>query len=227
MKIRRENIWECLTIHKYSCLHKEEMDLFLLWLIFSLKSPIFHFHQTIHNIILQNIQKEQLTQKLSGWLDLVCFCKFRQREWSFQSNGLGNARSAEQGRINSNNKHTRNHKNLSHKCTHNKSTFRAGISSSANLAQCTGIGQGNTEKHGYTWINMEREDTTDRFALPWAVTTTCQGHGLPLQHQQQAWKETSSFWLGIWKGCSMQRFSHQKQNNPQTFLCNVFFSVLN
>lgn len=28
------------------------------------KSPIFHLHLTIHNIILENIQKEQLTQKL-------------------------------------------------------------------------------------------------------------------------------------------------------------------
>lgn len=141
MKIRRENIWECLTVHKCSCLHEEEMDLFLLWLIFSPKSPIFHFHLTILNIILENTQKERLTHKTfpDSYIWIV-YCKFRQRakfpvKWTWK---------CKNSRINPNDKHTCNHKNLSHKCTHNKSTFRAGISSSANqgLAQCPGVGQG-------------------------------------------------------------------------------------
>lgn len=183
-------------------------------------SPIFHFHLTIHNIILQNIQKEQLTQKLSGWLDLVCFCKFRQCEWSFQLNGLGNARSAEQGRINSNNKHICNHKNLSHKCTHNRSTFRAGINSSANLAQCTGTGQGNTAKHGETW--KEKTQQTD-LLCPGLSQPPARDMGCSCSTSSKDRKRHPASGLAFGEAAACKGFHIKSKTTPKTFLCNVFF----
>lgn len=53
-------IYMCSRLQKA----KEECIFYYSWLILSPKSPLFfHFHLTVCNINLENIQKEQLTQQ--------------------------------------------------------------------------------------------------------------------------------------------------------------------